>query len=161
MALEVAYVANKGTHFFAGLGPDYNFNQPTEAGFGTISANQRKFFYPKFGWSQSFRYFGNDSNNNYESLQTKFEKRFSTGYSFVAHYTLARAYFHDGNYWPINGTVNYGPDDFQRTHVFVLSNIVDLPFGKGKRFLGSSSRALDLLVGGWQVNAVTNWSSGF
>src|SRR5438034_8602298 len=108
MAIEGSYVGNKGTHVFAGLGPDYDINQPTVVGYydpscpnknldGTIkvpcvSQSQRKPFFAKFGWEQNFHYFGNDSNNNYNALQAKFEKRFATGYSFEAHYTLARAY---------------------------------------------------------------------
>jgi outer membrane receptor protein involved in Fe transport len=171
IAVEVAYVGNKGTHIFAGDGPDYDFNQPTEAGLcltagcpnnstGRSSRSSRQPFFSKYGWEQSFRYFGNDSNNNFNSLQVKAEKRFSTGYSFLAHYTWARALNHDSNYWPVNGRVGYGPTDWQRTHVFLLTNIWDLPFGKGKKWLGSPSKVLDYVIGGWQVNAVTTAESG-
>jgi outer membrane receptor protein involved in Fe transport len=159
-AIEIAYVGNKGTHVFAGDGPDYDFNQPTEIGFGTLSGNQRKPFFSAYGWTQGFRYFGNDSNDSYHSIQTKVEKRFTNGYQFVAHYTLSRAYNHDSNYWPIDGSVNYGPTDWQRTHVFVLNNIVELPFGHGHRFGSSASKAVDYVIGGWQVNAITSWESG-
>lgn len=31
---------------------------------------------------------------------------------------------------------------------------MSLPFGKGKQFLGSASRAVDLLIGGWQVGGI-------
>ncbi len=161
ISVDAAYVGNKGTHVFAGLGPDYNFNQPSEVGFVQgVSANQRKPFFSRYGWTQGFRYFGSDSNNNFNSLQAKVVKRFSSGYSILAHYTWARTYFHDGDYWPVDGRVEYGPNDFQRNHVFLLDNIVELPIGKGKKYLGDASRQLDLLVGGWQINAVTNWESG-
>jgi len=161
MAVEASYVGNKGTHVFAGLGPDYDVNQPTVVGFTSgLSQSQRKPFFAKYGWEQNFHYFGNDSNNNYNALQAKLEKRFSNAYSFVAHYTLARAYFHDSDYWPIDGRVEYGPDDFQRTHVFVLTNAWGLPFGKGQRWAGNVSKALDYLIGGWQLNASTTIESG-
>jgi len=42
----------------------------------------------------------------------------------------------------------------------VLTHIYELPFGRGKRFAGQSSRALDLLVGGWQLNGNWIWQSG-
>ena len=42
LSLEAAYVGNKGTHVFAGTGGDYDPNQATIAGFGTLSPNQRK-----------------------------------------------------------------------------------------------------------------------
>ena len=160
MSIEVGYVGNKGTHVFAGDGPDYNPNQPTIVGFTDgVDTFHREPFYNKFGWTQNLRYFGNNSNNNYQSLQTKFEKRFSSGHALMAHYTLARVRNHDGDYWPIDGRVEYAPTDWQRTHVFVLTHIYELPFGWGKKFLGHTSRAADLLVGGWQVNGSWIWQS--
>src|SRR5215813_2058599 len=61
IAVEAAYVGTKGTHVFAGNGGDYDFNQATVQGFGTLSLNQRKPFFQKFGWSQNFRYYGSDA----------------------------------------------------------------------------------------------------
>ena len=57
LAVEAAYIGNKGTHVFAGFGGDYDFNQATIEGFGTLTTNQRPYF-QKFGWSQNFRYYG-------------------------------------------------------------------------------------------------------
>src|SRR5262249_44404574 len=57
ISLEAAYVGNKGTHVFAGTGGDYDPNQATLVGFGTLSTNQRKPYFQKFGWSQNLRYF--------------------------------------------------------------------------------------------------------
>ena len=91
MAVEAAYIGNKGTHVFAGFGGDYDFNQATIEGFGTLTTNQRKPFFQKFGWSQNFRYYGSDASNNYHAMQLKGEKRFSRGYSLLAHYTWSRS----------------------------------------------------------------------
>src|SRR4029077_6638638 len=150
ISVDIAYVGNKGTHVFAGEGPDYDFNQPTLVGFAQgLSTNQRKPYFQKFGWSQGFRYFGNDADNHYNSLQTKVEKRFSSGYSLLAHYTYAHAKNHESAYYPIDRTVNYGRPEWQRNHVFVASNIYELPFGKGRRYLTNAPRAVDLIAGGW------------
>jgi hypothetical protein len=35
-----------------------------------------------------------------------------------------------------------------------------MPFGKGKRFAGSASRAVDLLIGGWSLNGMYTYQSG-
>ena len=35
-----------------------------------------------------------------------------------------------------------------------------MPFGRGKHFLGDASRALDYIIGGWQVTNTFNYSSG-
>lgn len=36
----------------------------------------------------------------------------------------------------------------------------ELPFGRGRPFLSDVSPAVDHIVGGWQINTVTTWSSG-
>jgi hypothetical protein len=165
ISVEAAYVGNKGTHVFAGGGPAFNFNQATVVGFlnaqgQRTDTNSRKPFFQKFGLSQGLDYFCNCSSNNYNAFQLKGEKRFSQGYSFLAHYTLSRNFNFDGDYFPIDASLNYGPNETDRTHVVVLTNLFELPIGKGKKFLGGASRAADLLIGGWQINQSTNISSG-
>jgi hypothetical protein len=44
---------------------------------------------------------------------------------------------------------------------FLSTFVYELPFGRGKHFFGSSSRALDYLVGGWSVSGITLFHSGF
>ena len=168
MSVEAAYVGNKGTHVFAGNGPDYNLNQPTNVGFPALTSNQRRPFFngpignlgAPFGWSQDLRYHANDSSNHYHALQTKLEKRFSQGYQFTAHYTLSRNTNFDSNGYAFHRPQTFGVADFNRTHVFVLTGLWELPFGKGKRFLTDVSKGWNYVVGGWQVNTITNWSSG-
>ncbi len=105
-------------------------------------------------------YFGNDASSHYDALQIKLDKRFSQGLQFLAHYTYAHAYNFDSNYYSVDPRIAYGPDDFNRDSVFVISTVYQLPVGKGKRFMSDASRALDLLIGGWQVSNTTNWSGG-
>ena len=91
LSLTVGYVANKGTHVFAGDAPDYDPNQATIVGFGSLDTNQRKPFFNKFGWTQQLSYFGDDASDTYNSLQVVAEKRFTRGYQFLAHYTWSKA----------------------------------------------------------------------
>jgi hypothetical protein len=160
LSVEAAYVGNKGTHVFAGDGPNNNLNQPTLVGFGTLSRNQRQPYFNKFGWTQDINYFCNCANNRFDSFQTKIEKRFSDGYSILAHYTLQRALENSGDYFFIDADLNYGPAGWDRKHSFVLSQLWELPFGKGKRYLGGISRSLDWAIGGWQFNSNTMIQSG-
>lgn len=44
-------------------------------------------------------------------------------------------------------------------HMFVLSYIYELPFGKGKRFL-NNSRWMDAALGGWQIGGIQRYQSG-
>jgi outer membrane receptor protein involved in Fe transport len=161
-SLELAYVGNKGTHLFAGNNPDENVNQPTLIGFGTISRDQRKPFFRRFGWTQDVLLYCNCSDNHYDALQAKIDKRFSRGYSILAHYTLQRARdYSDDRFIPgAPSDLGYGPEDFIRTHNFVLSQVAELPFGRGKRFNADASKALNYIIGGWQFNSNTIIQSG-
>jgi hypothetical protein len=155
--IEAAYVGNKGTHVFPGFGTIYNANQPVSLP-GVPDALRRPFF-SRFGWTQDLNYNGNDADNRYNALQTKFETRFS-GLNILSHYTLSSAKNNDSDYFIHNRSLGRGPADQDRKHVFVFSEVWELPFGHGKRFLGNSPRGADLLFGGWQLNSITTWMSG-
>lgn len=172
LSFEGAYVGNRGTNVFVGDNPELNINQPTLAGFGTLSTNARRpcfngnvtSFVPcgAFGWTQDiFLYQGYRANNQYNSMQLKLTKRFSDGFSFLTHYTWQVAKNHDGNYYNIDPSVNYGRANFERTHNFVLSQLFELPIGKGKKFFGGMGRAANAFLGGWQINSNTTIQSGF
>ena len=79
-------------------------------------------------------YFGGDASDTYNSLQVVAEKRFTRGYEFLAHYTWSKALGYDTDYYAIDPKLNYGVANTDRKHVFVLTNLIELPFGKGKKF---------------------------
>ena len=187
MTVQVSYVGNKGTHGFAGDGPAYNANERSIVGFGVPGLNpdsRRPFFnrytYPDCSVSLGVcglanvpaadqlhccssdlgNYFGMDASSNYNALQIKAEKRFSQGLQFVSHYTWSRARFHDNNYYSVDPTVGYGPMNVNRNHVWVTNIIYELPFGKGKRYMGDANTLMNTVVGGWRLTTITNWSGG-
>jgi hypothetical protein len=55
---------------------------------------------------------------------------------------------------------NWALNDFNRTIQYVQSFVYQLPFGKGKRFLNSGSRALDKIIGGWQIEGILTIMTG-
>jgi Carboxypeptidase regulatory-like domain/TonB dependent receptor len=195
MNLEVTYMANKGTHVFAGQGPSYNANQtPVGAGTNfvkngqlagftpTIPDNQRRPYYNKFTYPGYFvtqivngvptqvqltccssdvnNYFGNNASNNYEALVIKLEKRFSNGLQFLTHYTYSHANAFNDNYYSVGPKFAYGPDQFNRNHVFIISVVYQLPFGHGQKYMSGISKPANFLIGGWQLTQTLNWSSG-
>ena len=105
-------------------------------------------------------YYGNDAASTYNAFEVKAEKRFSQGLQFLTHYTFSHADNYDSNYYVDQPPIAWGPVDFDRNHVFVFNTVYELPFGKGKQYLGNSSKAMDYLIGGWQLSNTTNWSSG-
>ena len=175
ISAEVAYVGNKGSHGFSGDGPNYDINPVSMFGFHAIdpatgvdytaSARRPLCRENSAGICAGIpddlgNYYGNDASSNYNSFYVKVDKRFSRGLQFISHYTYAIANAYNSNYYAISHPVSYGPNDFVRHQVWVFTPIYQLPFGKGKQFLGNASRALDYVVGGWQLSNNTNWSSG-
>ena len=178
LSAEVAYVGTKGTHGFAGNGPNYNVNPVSMALYGAIDPFTGLKFDPNLrrplcnpvttstgttcsGIQYSLdNYYGNDAASTYNAFEVKVEKRFSQGFQFISHYTFSHAYNYDNNYYAVNHAIAWGPVDFNRNHVFVFSPVYELPFGKGKKFMSNSGKVADYLVGGWQLSNSTNWSSG-
>jgi hypothetical protein len=159
-SFEIAYVATKGTHVFAGTGGDYDPNQADINGFGTLTTNQRKPFFQKFGWSQNLRYYGSDASNNYHSLQVKFDKRFGNGLNVMSHYTFSKNIDYDGTYYPRDAKLARGVASNNRPNVFFIASVYEMPFGKGRKYMTNAPKAMDYLLGGWQVNGTFNWMSG-
>jgi hypothetical protein len=134
------------------------------ASYGGFSAftsqNSRRPLYPTIPFDLG-NYYGNDASSTYNAFEIKVDKRFSNGLQFLSHYTLSRAdgYAQD-NYYAVSHALSWSRIDFNRTHVWVFSPIYELPFGRGKRYMGDASKGMNYLVGGWQVSNTTNWSSG-
>jgi hypothetical protein len=116
--------------------------------------------YSTFGWTQGLDFLGNNADTNYNSLQVTAEKRFSGGLQFQSSYTFQHANNYEPTYFNIDRKVNYGPSNDYRNHVFILTELYDLPFGRGRKFGGNMSRAADFVVGGWRLISSWNVSSG-
>jgi len=125
-----------------------------------LQRDRRKPFFNAYGWTQDIDFKCNCASSNYNSLQTKVEKRFSNGLSLLGHYTWSKNLNYTNEYYNIDPRVSYGPDDFNRKHVFLFTEVYELPIGRGKKFVSDANRLLDLLIGGYQINTITNWSSG-
>ena len=104
----------------------------------------------------------------YDAFQAKMERRFG-GTQINANYTYSKsqAKLHFRQIFSQPGPQNAYDLDPEKSisaydipHQFNMLGYFDLPFGKGKRFLTSSNRALDLIVGGWQVGLIMQYSSG-
>ena len=160
MSMEAAYVGTKGTHVFAGTGGDYDPNQADINGFGTLTTNQRKPFFQKFGWSQNLRYYGSDASNNYHSIQVRFDKRFEGGLSVMSHYTFSKNIDYDGTYYPRDAKLARGVSSNNRPNVVFIGSLYEVPVGKGRKYMASAGKAAEFFLGGWQVNGTYNWMSG-
>jgi hypothetical protein len=138
----------------------------------TVAANQLLRPYPEFASVN----FTNSSRNSaqYDSMVLKVNKSMSNGLSVVSTYTLSKNFDMSGG-GPGNNlnSGNAGPQDvyslngewglsyLHSPHRLVTAITYELPFGKGKSYLGSLPYAANLLIGGWSANAVSTFQTGF
>ncbi len=153
-AAEAGYVGNKGTR----TQHSSNYNIPLP-GAGNI---QQRRPYPNWG-VLDYKIWGGSS--TFHSLQTKLEKRFSSGFSTLVSYTWSKCLDGPGTeqgtspvYYLDN--LNKGLCGFDVPHNFVSSYIFELPFGKGRRYLASAPRAVEFVLGGWQWQGINTFQSG-
>ena len=55
----------------------------------------------------------------------------------------------------------YGPSDYDVRHQINSNFVWNLPFGTGKKYLGSVGHFTNELIGGWQTTGIVRWTSGF
>jgi len=110
----------------------------------------------------------------YHSMQLKVERRFRAGGSLLGSYTWAKFITNTDTLtgWleasgPGGVQNNYDLRNerslasFDVPHRLVISYVLDLPFGRGQKLLGSLSGPADKLLSGWGVNGVYTAQSGF
>jgi hypothetical protein len=135
--------------------------------------------YPQYGLNSVSMTMG-DGRSQYHAMVVQVRRRITSGWGGNFSYTLSELrdnligqgnYFSSApgivdNYNYIPGSPIYDPDvDYglsllDMKHKFVLSPIVQLPFGEGRRYL-SDAGWLRAIAGGWRVSAVMLVQSGF
>ena len=139
---------------FAGLIPGTNLNT------ANIARQQLLRPYPQFTQVLSRNY---DGSSSYQSGQFRLERRFSDGYSFLATYTVSRFIERTFALNAVDGPAGVYEErrsDVDVPHRLVLNGIVELPFGRGRRFGNNWNGFLNAVAGGWNVSAIWQWQSG-
>jgi hypothetical protein len=111
--------------------------------------------------------------SNYHALFARLEKRYSAGLTFINAFTYSKAIsdaqpFGGGN----NDTGNRVQDMFNKAadkalaphdyrFRFVTSFVWDLPFGRGRGLGSNLTGVLNQIIGGWQVNGIAQFQTGF
>jgi hypothetical protein len=150
--LDVAYVANHGVRTPAGV----NLNAGQIIGAGSKGQPQ----YPRTAdTTQQFVGFS----STYNSLQVKLDRMSGKGLRVTTSFTWSKAMdFQNGDdgglVFNVNKERDYARADFDRTLNYVQSYIYQLPFGRGKRFLGNNFGGK--ILGGWQVSGVLSARTG-
>jgi len=138
---------------FAGLVPGQGINA------GTVARSQLLRPYPQFGGGLSMNRL-NLGSAYYNALEAVATKRYSNGLMFAVNYTLMKLedqvnFFTDWDETPYRDI-----QGDQRRNRLVITALVDLPFGPGKRFGGNTTGLVANLIRGWQFNAIGEIQSG-
>jgi len=155
---EIGYVGSKGQNLLRQ--PD--INQPSFEALAqnaALPAAQRantNFLRPYKGYSV-IQMRLSDADSTYHALQVFLSRR-KGDLRWTVSYTLSRAYDNasgngDNPEDYTNKDYNWGPSDFDRTHVLVGTWTWQLPFFKAQKGVGR-------VLGGWEISGIGRYQSG-
>ncbi|MCC6343390.1 MAG: TonB-dependent receptor [Bryobacterales bacterium] len=154
MVFEIGYVGNHALKMLRQM----QLNIPSP-GPGAIQARRPL---PQFG--PVTRYIQADSTSNYNGLQTRFERSFSSGLSVLATYTYSSSLDLSGDEQsggtidPANLNRDRSLSDVHVRHRFSTAYVFQLPFGPGRPWL--TSGVMSQVARGWQLSGTTVFESG-
>jgi hypothetical protein len=121
-----------------------------------------------FGRTAQTRLVAPIGDTKYDALQARLDRRFANGFQLGVSYTLSKStgiagapdsdntprimipeYYH----------LNTARSPFDRTHNLQITNLTELPFGPGRRWLNGPG-IVAAIAGGWQVNNLLSFTSG-
>jgi hypothetical protein len=154
--LDIAFVGNHGVKLQGFLNanqinPATGFTRPYTQWPSDITAAVNEF------WSQ------------YQALQVRYEQRAVAGLTLLNSFTWSHSLDNasaslegntpspqDGN----NIAADYAQSDYNLPLTNITSLVYDLPFGRGKQFLGQSNGLMNAVVGGWQLSGINTMQAG-
>ncbi len=135
-----------------------------------------QFYQPQFsslyGWQSR-------GNSNYNGLQLTLRHVMAAGLQFDFNYVYSKSIDVGSNAERVNGfessglafnsqVINAfspnlwrGVSDYDTTHQINSNWVWDLPYGRGRHFGAGSSSIVNGIFGGWGLNGLIRWTSGF
>lgn len=157
--LTVAYMGTKQDHLFNSV----NYTAP-QLGTGYEPFN----IGPTITTNRGLNVTLNEDNGtgHYNGLQTKVERRMAKGLQFIGTYTWSHATDNStGPFSPTGGTgsiyatasgpnfsLNRGNTGDDQRHAATFAGLWELPIGRGRQIGANMNRALDEVVGGWEID---------
>jgi len=123
--------------------------------------------YPQFrAISNPFDTTGADK---YDALQVSIQKRTGSGLTLLMAYTLSKTIANTDSAVSssnVRGLNQFNPESEwsvardDRTHVFNISQVYELPIGPGKKILNQGGTLMKNLLGGWEFSGYYTYTSG-
>ena len=157
--IDLAYVGNaaNGMLLFA----NYNQAVPNNAA-GSLSLQARRPI-PEYA---DITYSFNGGKSRHHAFQTKFDWRIGANMMFMSALTLSQTKDNgagslenpNGNF-PApqdfrNLDADYGLSAYHQPYNSTTSFVIDLPFGRGRKYMSNAGGVADALLGGWQIAGI-------
>ena len=156
---EAAYVATRQVDQFG-----YRELNWSPIGGGEAGRQLRQ----RFGRTAQTLLVTNIGDSKYDALKARLDRRFADGFQIGVGYTLSKSTGIAGapnsdntasiqipEFYHLNEAIS----PFDRTHNLQITNLTELPFGPGRRWLNGGG-VIAAIVGGWQVNNILSFTSG-
>ena len=124
-------------------------------------------------------YLDNSGDSNYHAAQFTLRRRFSSGLGLSLAYTFGKS-IDNQSVDPVGAASGGGlsttnsrtptdirnfreeraRSDFDRAQVVQAASVWEVPLGRGRRFLGSSSGVVNQIFGGWTINSIYTFMTG-
>ena len=155
---EIAYVGSAGRKLLSAR----DINQPAAT---PIMPNPR----PNPGFADIL-FLESRGNSNYNSLQARFQQRLRAGTTALVSYTFGKSIDETSTFFASAGDANFpqnsaqpqverGRSNFDLRHRFSLAYSYDLPFGRGRKFLGDRG-FISWMSSGWTTYGIITMQSG-
>jgi hypothetical protein len=154
---KLDYVGSLGRHQY--IVPEVN--TALTPGPGPI-LNREPF--PQYGGP--FSYSWNEMPSSYNALQAQLQKSMSSGFFLQVSYTYSKSMDWQSDPYTnsqpnfYNLRQDWGPSDYNKTNMLVLTELYQLPFGHNRKYLATSNRLIDGVAGGWELGSIITLNSG-
>jgi hypothetical protein len=150
LGLRLSYIGSRSR----GLNYSLSINKPQPS---LIPFTQSRRPYPQFiGVTMG----ENDGRSNYNSFQVELQRKVGEIVTFDGHYTLQSSMSdflnlenpYDHKFW--------NREAFAARHRAVITAMIEIPVGRGRRYLSAAPAAVDHALGGWRLTTISHFSSG-
>ncbi len=165
---QMAYLGARGAHI--PINQTFNLNQIPDQ-YDTAPSQALRPFPQYQNVTETSPYLGN---TYYDSLQTTLTKRFAAGGTILANYSWSKflsnaesstAAVESHPLGVVQDNTNLRAEksylSFDVPNRLVVSYILDLPVGKGKKYLSNKGALTENLISGWNATGINSFQSGF
>ena len=115
----------------------------------------------------------NPSSARYNSMIVKVQKRMSAGFTFLSAFTWSKNMdneFASGNFFSAASSAPQNAYNLGAEYSLAAADTplrwtntltYELPFGRNRMFMAHANKAVDLALGGWQINFTNIYQTGF